>query len=720
MSTNPITTITINQGIRGNSVLNGTVAPATTVGITGDFYINTTAMTIYGPKTNGAWGSPTALVSGGGTLTTKGDLFGFSTVNARIPVGTDGFVLTADSTQALGVKWAAAAASGANQQLSNLGSTAVNAPILPASNHSTSIGGVGFAFDSIYASTIRTSGNMGQRDLALSPQAGGQVQVSGNLGIRSQTSLLFYDSTDAGPVGFSAPNTITTPTTWMLPPADGTPGQSIVTDGAGNLSFASAGGGGGANTSLSNLTMTAINQDLISAGGGANIYSNFPGTVVASDFAGSTHAVASPFTPASNNAITGATFSTINQTLSMVGNLFAQVYSDSSGLPGTLLGTSDLLSASTLDAGVSQVTFTFSLPVNVTGSTPYWIAVTGDTTYINSHSPFAFTEGLNPTSPSLAFFNTSWHIAAGTSLGVLVFGSGGGLVNHIGSSANPWAGVFTNAIKMQGFIYDGSDVKVLDTANRQLLDLNGIESVDFGFASGEGRLLMNNCNTTTLDWQRNQLYDSNGRLVLGWDSETLVAGVTSGNISLDWANRLLIANDGSTPALDWGQTGLIQFNVPINMGSQTIGSLGTAVSAGQATRYDQVMLLNGANSMTGPFTFAAGQDGQIRTTIGFGHSGNLLIQTDDAPGAGNITIKTASALAFFNPGGNIVIQAGTGVPHGTITLQGSDAINFNALYAKLPVGSGDPAGTPDGSVYYQTGVGLRLRDGGTWKTVTAV
>jgi hypothetical protein len=44
-------------------------------------------------------------------LTTKGDLFGHSTVDARIPVGTDGQVLTADSTQTLGVKWAAAAPS---------------------------------------------------------------------------------------------------------------------------------------------------------------------------------------------------------------------------------------------------------------------------------------------------------------------------------------------------------------------------------------------------------------------------------------------------------------------------------------------------------------------------------------------------------------------------------------------------------------------------------
>lgn len=43
-------------------------------------------------------------------LTTKGDVFGFSTLNDRIPVGTDGQVLTADSTQALGLNWETPAA----------------------------------------------------------------------------------------------------------------------------------------------------------------------------------------------------------------------------------------------------------------------------------------------------------------------------------------------------------------------------------------------------------------------------------------------------------------------------------------------------------------------------------------------------------------------------------------------------------------------------------
>lgn len=50
--------------------------------------------------------------SGSSPLTTKGDLYGYSTTNARIPVGTNGQVLTADSTQSLGLKWASASSGG--------------------------------------------------------------------------------------------------------------------------------------------------------------------------------------------------------------------------------------------------------------------------------------------------------------------------------------------------------------------------------------------------------------------------------------------------------------------------------------------------------------------------------------------------------------------------------------------------------------------------------
>ena len=68
-------------------------------------------------------------------LTTKGDLLGFSTLDARIPIGANGTLLTADSTETLGLKWAAPASGStaagcsltksAAQTLSNATATAI-------------------------------------------------------------------------------------------------------------------------------------------------------------------------------------------------------------------------------------------------------------------------------------------------------------------------------------------------------------------------------------------------------------------------------------------------------------------------------------------------------------------------------------------------------------------------------------------------------------------
>jgi hypothetical protein len=51
-------------------------------------------------------------VGGSSPLTTKGDLYTFSTVDARLGVGANGTVLTAASGEATGLEWAAPAAAG--------------------------------------------------------------------------------------------------------------------------------------------------------------------------------------------------------------------------------------------------------------------------------------------------------------------------------------------------------------------------------------------------------------------------------------------------------------------------------------------------------------------------------------------------------------------------------------------------------------------------------
>lgn len=81
------------------------------------------------------------LLEGLGPLTTKGDLLGFGSAPARIPVGADAQVLTADSTQPLGVKWAApggtqtpwaADEDAADFALKNLKSVVLNPAAVPA------------------------------------------------------------------------------------------------------------------------------------------------------------------------------------------------------------------------------------------------------------------------------------------------------------------------------------------------------------------------------------------------------------------------------------------------------------------------------------------------------------------------------------------------------------------------------------------------------------
>jgi hypothetical protein len=55
-----------------------------------------------------SWASPSDQTP----LTTKGDVFTFSTVDARLGVGANGTVLTADSAETTGLKWAAPAGGG--------------------------------------------------------------------------------------------------------------------------------------------------------------------------------------------------------------------------------------------------------------------------------------------------------------------------------------------------------------------------------------------------------------------------------------------------------------------------------------------------------------------------------------------------------------------------------------------------------------------------------
>ena len=104
------------QGEAGLGCLNGSGAPSPDLGREGDFYIDTNAWNIYGPKTAGAWGLPTSLIGptgppGGGPVPYHGAVFSDQTqyVNAG---GAETLVefQQEDASVSNGVTWGGAGA----------------------------------------------------------------------------------------------------------------------------------------------------------------------------------------------------------------------------------------------------------------------------------------------------------------------------------------------------------------------------------------------------------------------------------------------------------------------------------------------------------------------------------------------------------------------------------------------------------------------------------
>jgi hypothetical protein len=174
MNSASATTITVNTSLfaAGDSVQiqnigagvctitagTATVNSAGSLGVTqydgGFLYFSSTSSAIWFDYTQAGTALP---------LTTKGDLFGYSTTNARIPVGADATILTADSTQALGVKWAAPASGGGMTLLSTTTLTGSSNITISSINQSytnlmLSIYGVSFtsAESTVY---VRVNGN---------------------------------------------------------------------------------------------------------------------------------------------------------------------------------------------------------------------------------------------------------------------------------------------------------------------------------------------------------------------------------------------------------------------------------------------------------------------------------------------------------------------------------------------------------------------------------
>ena len=75
----------------------------------GSTWVNTSSeeafLCIDNAASHAVWKNITSLSSGNSPLVAKGDLYTYDSDNARLPVGTDGQILTADSSESNGLKW---------------------------------------------------------------------------------------------------------------------------------------------------------------------------------------------------------------------------------------------------------------------------------------------------------------------------------------------------------------------------------------------------------------------------------------------------------------------------------------------------------------------------------------------------------------------------------------------------------------------------------------
>ena len=135
-------------------------------------------------------------------LTTKGDLFTFTTVDARLGVGANGTVLTADSAESSGLKWATPSGGGKVLQviMGTTSSRATNSTTTYADTNLTATITPSSASSKVLVivsqcGVNRTNGNSGNALLLQLQRGGSSIAQISNEGMATDTAIRNGDFT---------------------------------------------------------------------------------------------------------------------------------------------------------------------------------------------------------------------------------------------------------------------------------------------------------------------------------------------------------------------------------------------------------------------------------------------------------------------------------------------------------------------------------------------
>lgn len=223
-------------------------------------------------------------------LTTKGDVYTYSTTNDRLPVGANGTVLTADSSTATGLKWAAVTGTGTVTDVSvtsanGFAGSVATSTTTPAITISTTVTGLLKGNGTAVSAAVANTDYQSPITLTTTGTSGAATFNGTTLNIPNYTSgdgtpggsdtQLQYNNAGAfeGISGATTDGTVTTFTTNNLKAADVTASGSggLVLKNSAGTSIISLGSGGGTNATMAAPTNIGSNSaDYIQIAGGTN------------------------------------------------------------------------------------------------------------------------------------------------------------------------------------------------------------------------------------------------------------------------------------------------------------------------------------------------------------------------------------------------------------------------------------------------------------------